>query len=86
MATWTFLDAEPASALGGERLTRVRRTGTREFGWTWVGHPRPGATRAAGTEPGSELAPDRRVWGTRADAESRCHLGLLDDHGEIDGG
>jgi hypothetical protein len=29
------------------------------------------------------MAPDRRVWGTRADAESRCHLGLLDDHGEI---
>jgi len=84
LATWTFERAGPSSSLFGERLILVRRTGNRELGWTWVGCPRPGAARAAGTEPGSEIAPDRRVWGTRADAESRCHLGLLDDHGEID--
>jgi hypothetical protein len=83
MAAWTFLRAGPPSPLGGERLTLVRRAGAREFGWTWVGDPPPGAGRAAGTEPGSELAPDRRVWGTRADAEARNHLGLLDDEGEV---
>lgn len=85
MATWTFFIGGSAAPLNGERLTLVRRSGTGEFGWTWVGHPQPGAARAAGTEPGSELAPDRRVWGTRADAQSRCHLGLLDDQGEIAG-
>ena len=85
MATWTFCIAGSAAPLNGERLTLVRREGTGEFGWTWVGQLQPGVVRSAGTEPGSEMAPDRRVWGTRTDAESRCHLGLLDDHGEIAG-
>jgi hypothetical protein len=83
MASWELLGTAPPLAPGGQRLAAVRRAGTRQEGWTWLGTPRAGAARIPGTEPGSEMRADRRVWGSRADAELRCHLGLLDDDGEI---
>ena len=85
MAAWKLLGARPVLAPGEERLTPVHRAGTRREGWVWLGGPRAGAARAAGTEPGSEMRADHRVWGTKQDAERRCHLGLLDDNGEITG-
>ena len=82
---WELPGAVPPLAPGEQRLARVHRAATRQEGWTWLGKPRAGAARAAGTEPGSEMRADRRVWGTRADAELRSHLGLLDDDGEVTG-
>jgi hypothetical protein len=82
MATWELVGVGQV-APGGERLARVRCAGDRREGWTWVGGPPAGASRPAGTEPGSEMTADSRVWGSRADAELRCHLGLLDDSGRV---
>lgn len=83
MAVWELLGTEPPLAPGEERLVSVRRRGTRQKGWTWLAEPRAGAVHHPGTEPGSELGVYHRIWGSRADAELRCHLGLLDDDGEV---
>ena len=83
MASWELLGTALPRATGERRLAAVRRAGTRQEGWTWLGTPRAGAARIPGTEPGSEMRADRRVWGSRADAELRCHLGLLDDDAEV---
>ena len=85
MSSWKLRGSAPPLASGEQWLAAVRRAATRQEGWTWVGTPRAGAARMPGTEPGSEMRADRRVWGSRADAELRCHLGLLDDDGEVTG-
>jgi hypothetical protein len=83
MSSWKLLGSAPPLAPGEQWLAAVRRAATRQEGWTWVGTPRAGAARIPGTEPGSEMRADHRVWGSRADAELRSYLGLLDDDGEV---
>jgi len=83
MSSWKLLGSAPPLAPGEQWLAAVRRAGARQEGWTWVGPSRAGAARIPGTEPGSEMRADNRVWGSRADAELRSYLGLLDDDGEV---
>ena len=86
MASWELLGAALPLGPGEQWLAAVRRAGARVEGWTWLGTPRAAAGRIPGTEPGSEMGADRRVWGSRPDAGLRCHLGLLDDDGEVASG